>query len=471
MKITLILAAAAHDALRDLEPFMPLSLPLLAGAAPEHDYRFIDMLRSSAAIDYDVPADVVGISVRMTAEADAYAVADQFRRRGTKVVLGGPQASVMPHRAKAHADAVVVGEGEPLWPVVLEDLERGELKDYYVCSPRPFDAQGGTVFQLHHLPDLAEIATPVRHLFEHRYDFDTVFASRGCHVNCDFCSVPALFGTKTRLRPINAVVEEISRFKGFYYLIDDTVFGRPETYDYYLELYEAIGRLDTINLWHGQANLDAAASEKGREVIRRAARAGLLYAAVGLESINPVVLEKSGALRKMGVQNVDQALDRMREHIRFIQDQGILVSGWFVVGYEDDDIDTFYRSYEFCREMKIMPILSPVNALPGTRLWSRLEDEGVLDNAHSLTNLPHKTIRKEQVIEALDHCVRKGFSLKEILRRTALLARKLNRDNGNDGKFRIMKPMVAFQIQRNMVEVFLRENANLASDRSQNFVP
>ena len=89
-----------------------------------------------------------------------------------------------------------------------------------------------------------------------------MFASRGCAINCDFCSVTRLFGSKYRLRPVDDVVNEIGRFKGYYYLIDDTVFGRLNTYDYYLELYDKVSNLKKVNYWTGQANLDAASNEK-----------------------------------------------------------------------------------------------------------------------------------------------------------------------------------------------------------------
>jgi hypothetical protein len=111
MKIKLILAASLNDPLRKNDPFMPLSLPILAGAAPGHDYTFIDLLWEDD-VRYDEPVNLVGISARNTAENKAYEIADEFRRRGVKVVLGGPQPSVVPFRAIAHTDAVAIGEGE-----------------------------------------------------------------------------------------------------------------------------------------------------------------------------------------------------------------------------------------------------------------------------------------------------------------------------------------------------------------------
>jgi radical SAM superfamily enzyme YgiQ (UPF0313 family) len=415
MKIKLILAASLTDPLRNNDPFMPLSLPILAGACPGHEYVFVDLLWQDDA-DFDEPVDLVGISLRYTAENRAYEIADEFRRRGVKVVLGGPQPSVVPFRAIEHADAVAVGEAEELWPVIVSDAERNRLKDFYVCSPAPFDPRGRTLYQVASYPDLSSV-TPVRDLYRRRYVFDTVYASRGCPINCDFCTVTEIFGPKFRTKPVKNVVDEIDSFKNYYYILDDSVFGKPASYDYYLELYTAIAGLRKKRFWTGQANLDAASDEKGRAVIKKAAAAGLIYAAIGMESINPATLAGSGSIKKMGARSSHDVIDIMKRNIRFIQDQGILVSGWFVIGYEDDDIDTYRRTWEFCREMNVVPVVFPVKALPGTRLYDRIKREGKLDDS-KLVNFRHPTIRDDEIFEAIKRVGDEGYSWKEIARRT-----------------------------------------------------
>ncbi|OHD64162.1 MAG: hypothetical protein A2176_00795 [Spirochaetes bacterium RBG_13_51_14] len=417
MKIKLILAASTNDPLRKNDPFMPLSLPILAGCAPGHDYTFIDLLWEND-VRYDEPADLVGISVRYTAENRAYEIADEFRRRGVTVVLGGPQPSMVPFRAIKHADAVAVGEAEELWPVIVRDAEDGRLKRFYVCAPEPFDPGAQSVFKIDTYPDLKKKISPARHFYKRNYVFDTVFAVRGCPVNCDFCSVTEMSGPRFRMRPVADVVAEIDTFKNYYYLLDDSVFGKPATYDYYRDLYDAISSLKKRRFWTGQANIDAAADEKGRAVIRKAAESGLLYAAIGMESINPKTLAKSGALRKMGAGTGSDVIQRMRDNIRFVQDQGVIVSGWFVVGYEDDDIETYYRTWEFCRDMRVIPVIFPVKALPGTRLHDRLLREGKLDDS-KLINFRHPGISDEDIFSAMNCVSAAGFSWMEILKRTS----------------------------------------------------
>jgi len=425
MKITLILAAAPNDPLRKNDPFMPLSLPLIAGAAASHEYTFVDELAGEEP-DYGAPADLVGISVRLTAEKTSYAIAAEYQKRGVPVVLGGPQISSMPHRAAEHADAVAVGEGEVLWPLIVEDFAKGELKKFYVASPVPFDAQGQSLRQVNDYADLSKVPWPERRYYRKGYVFDTVFASRGCAIDCDFCAVPHLFGKAVRLRPIEDVVREIDSLGQFYYLLDDTVFGRPAQYDYYLELYDRLARLPRKRLWTGQCNLDAAADEKGREVIRRAAKCGLVYAAVGMEALNPAIQQKSGTIRKSGARNPEELLGRMKDGIRFMQDEGILVSGWFTMGYEEHTLRDFYDTLDFCLEMRIIPILCPLEALPGTRLHARLSEVGRVNQDRKI-NVTHPTLSDDDILRTLQDTVHKGFAPKESIKRVAHFARRCHR--------------------------------------------
>jgi len=461
MRIKLILAAGQDDPLQEKNPFKPLSLSLLAAAAPDHDYKLIDML-DAQQIDFKEEVDLVGISVRRSAEKTAFEVADMFKENNVKVVMGGPQVSANPFESRKHADSIVIGEGEELWVILLEDIANNALKDFYISAPKKFEANGYSVFQLDELPSLNKIPKANRKLFRKKYDFDLVFASRGCAINCDFCSVTRLFGSKYRLRPVNDVVEEISEFKGYYYLIDDTVFGRPNTYDYYLELYDKISKLKKINYWTGQANLDAASTEKGRKVIRQAVKAGLLYAAIGMESINKAVLQKSGSYAKMGVSRSADMLGKMKENIRFIQSQGILISAWFAIGYEDDDLNTYYNTLDFCRQMKILPVFTPVHAMPGTDLFDRLSAEGKLQyNTKNVTNVPHNSITNKLVVDALEYVNRKGFSLVENLRRTLHYFRIFAGQKDNKVGDVIHKTIFTFITQRRFGKITKGETAKL----------
>lgn len=448
MKIMLILAASKNDPLKKNDPFMPLSLPLIAASSPEHSYQFIDML-AGEKINYKTDAVLIGISSRITAEKTAFAIADQFKKLGKTVILGGAQISSNPFQAKIHCNSVVIGEGEFLWPQLIKDLTNNKLKDFYVCSKENFDFTGYSVFKINDFPDLTNIKLPLRNIYKKKYVFDTVFASRGCPINCEFCSVSTLFGKKIRLRKIDDVVYEISQFKGYYYILDDTVFGRPSVYDYYLELYKKISKLKKFHLWTGQANLDAASTQKGRDVIRQAEKAGFLYAAIGIESINPEVLKKSGIIKKMGVKNEADVIEKIKENIRFIQEQGIIISGWFTVGFDEDTIQTYYDILDFCDEMNIIPIISPLEVLPGTRLYERLSKENRINSTKKI-NLVHPNINDEEAMKTLKIINKKAFSFSNILKRTIFYSLKFDKNNNNFNKKvfnKIHKTIFAFVLQ------------------------
>jgi len=427
MIIKLILVAGSNDTLKN-DPFMPLSLPIIASLAPEHRYIFVDML-SEHKINYNEKVDLVGISYRITAEKTAFKIAEKFREKNVKVVLGGPQASANPFEAVKHCDSVVIGEAEALWHVLLKDLENNKLKNFYVSSPKTFKADKYTTCQIHNYYDLKKYnMMPVRNKYKKKYRFDTVYATRGCPIDCDFCSVTNLYGSKIRTRNIDDVVKEIDTFKNYYYLLDDNVFGRHNNYDYYLELYEKISGLKKKRFWTGQANLGAASDKKGREVIKAAAKAGLIYASIGIESINYEVLRKSGVINKIGADGKKDILTIMKENIKFIQEQGIIISGWFTIGYDEDNLKTFYDTVNFCVETKIIPIISPLEALPGTRLYTRMEKADRIDTNKTI-NIKHLNLSDEEIINAIKDVNKIGLSLKEDFKRLKYYFNLFEKDN------------------------------------------
>ncbi len=467
LKITLILAAHKKDPIKGNLPFMPLSLPILAASAPEHNYTLIDMLAGENFEKADEDTDIIGISLRQSSEIAAYEIADHFLAKGKTVILGGAQASALPLRAKEHATSVVVGEAEELWPVLLKDYQNNQLKDFYVSLPHAFESKGKSFYQAESLPSVENLPLPVRNLYKHNYTFDLTYASKGCPINCDFCLVSDLYGKKMRFRPVNEVINEIKQFKGFFYLLDETVFGRKNCYDYYLELYDKLENLPRKKYWTGQANLDAASDPKGREVIRKAAKAGLSYAAIGIESINETTLKSSGAFAKMGIKNTDEYIQKMKENIAFIKSQGIFISGWFTIGYETDTIQTFYDSLKFCEETQILPVFTPIRALAGTRLWKRIQEEGRMqDLTKHISNIKHPVLSDKEMSEALTNCVNRGYA-KPINRKRLIHYFKVLLKGKIKYRDFVYKFMFAYHTQKNMKKIAVLEN-QLLIERIEN---
>ena len=212
-----------------------LGIPILASLTPEEfDVELVDD-NVGDHVPFDAAVDMVAINCFTPQATRAFEIADGFRARGTKVIMGGFFPSFMVDECLKHADSVNIGEGEPTWPVILEDLKNGNLKRIY---------KGGCSF------DLSKMKVPKRDIFygktAYDWDEDLVQLTRGCLNNCAMCSVPAHMGRKIRFRPIDRVVEEIRRLKfENVYLADDTLFfTQRKLMEYARALLEALAPLN-----------------------------------------------------------------------------------------------------------------------------------------------------------------------------------------------------------------------------------
>jgi 3-oxoacyl-[acyl-carrier-protein] synthase II len=191
-----------------------LGIPILASLTPpEHEIELLDD-NAGDPIDFSAPTDLVAINCFTPQATRGFAIADGFRARGTKVIMGGFFPSFMAEECLKHADSVNLGEGEPTWAAILADCAAGALKRVY---------KGGCGF------NLADMKIPRRDLFYKKdyydWDEDLVQLTRGCSYNCAMCAIPAHMGGKIRFRPIDKVVEEIRQLKyENVYLADDTLF-------------------------------------------------------------------------------------------------------------------------------------------------------------------------------------------------------------------------------------------------------
>ena len=195
MKISIIFPARNIETTKASISVMPLSLTLLAALTPEeHEVTLVDMFGEDT-VDYEAEVDLVGITVRTPLATIAYEIADNFLERGKKVVLGGPHIFAVPEQAKQHATAVAIGEGEDLWPVILEDARQDRLMNFYVCGPYPAGNLEGTVHHVKERPTLEGLPMMRRDLLPRdRYFMDSIFTSRGCPNHCRFCPVTDIFG-------------------------------------------------------------------------------------------------------------------------------------------------------------------------------------------------------------------------------------------------------------------------------------
>ncbi len=199
-----------------------LGLLTLAGLTPDKfhvAYHEIADLKTLRELPTDF--DLVAISTFTAQLNEAYEVADYYRVRKIPVVMGGITVSSLPEEAKDHCTSVVIGEGEPLWPEVLKDFDRGALKPIYAPS-KEFD--------------LADAPMPRFDLLDpDKYNRLTVQTSRGCPHRCEFCASSILLTPRYKVKPVEKVIAEIRAIKKiwprpFIEFADDNSFVHREHY-------------------------------------------------------------------------------------------------------------------------------------------------------------------------------------------------------------------------------------------------
>ena len=312
----------------------------------------LDLARGS-----DAP-DLVGISVSSKTAARAYAIADAYRKRGSKVILGGIHVTALPEEGLAHADAVVSGEAEGIWGTVLADAKAGKLG-------RSTSLLSRGVYKNTDWPSLEGLPRPRRDLTRSlKYvPFDVVQTTRGCPFPCEFCSVSTYNGTTFRFRPVREVIAELEEVGPRVLFGDDNVMIHTK---YSRELFEAMVPLGKH--WVAQASLAALHRVENIEVM---ARAGCKALFIGFESVDTDTVRHAGKKQNKPT--------KYREIVKMLSDHGIAVWGSFVFGLDDDTGDSFMRTVDFCVESKItMALFALLTPYPGTRLYKRLKEEGRL---------------------------------------------------------------------------------------------
>jgi len=378
----------------------PLSLPLLAGLTPQDvDVQLID--ENVECIDPETAADWVAITAPTASAPRAYEISAGFRARGIPVVMGGIHPTVLPDEASQHADAVVVGEAETVWPEVIADLAGGRLKPRY---------------QAEEFHNLVGLPRPRRELLRvDRYlTINVVQTARGCPHSCSFCTVSSIFGGRYRFRPVPEVVEEVRGLGGWLGLVDDNIVGNHRRAK---ELFEAL--IPLKRSWVSQGDLSMA---RDPELLALASRSGCRAMFIGLESVSD---ENLRATKKSANLNCD-----MGEAIRTIHAAGIEIVGSFVLGLDGDDLSVFARTADFARRHKLMAAqFSVLTPFPGTGIHKQLEaEERIEDRDWSHYTINNVVFRPRQMSalqleQGQEETYRRFYSLPSILYRAATLRR------------------------------------------------
>jgi radical SAM superfamily enzyme YgiQ (UPF0313 family) len=354
MKILLISPVKNPHIKKPKGIMMPqLALNLIEGLTPE-EHKVTTIEEEIEAIDLDAECDLVGLSCMTSNAPRAYYLADEFKKRGKTVVMGGVHPTILPEEALSHADSVVIGEAEGVWKQLLEDFTEGRLGRRY---HKPY-------------PSLNEYVR-IKHrkgVKKRLFDVVPVMTTRGCPYNCEFCCVHDIFGRKVRHIPIENVVQDIIESDGKTILfLDDNVIGDPK---YAKELFGAIKPLNIK--WGGQASISFV---REAEMMKLAAESGCIGLFFGLESVSKTQLS---TMRK-----TIKDIEKVEEAIKRVKDYGIHFHASMIFGFDEDTKDIFPETLDFLSKNRIssasMNILTPY---PGTNTYEKLKHEGriITDN-------------------------------------------------------------------------------------------
>jgi radical SAM superfamily enzyme YgiQ (UPF0313 family) len=329
----------------------PLAPAVLAGLAPaDVAVHFYD--DRMEVIPYDEPTDLVAISVETYTARRAYQIASAYRRRGVPVVMGGFHATLMPEEVSQYAESIVVGEAEGLWPQVIQDFQHGTLRRVYRRSSRP---------PLNGLKPDRSIFAGKRYL-----PIGLVEAGRGCHFRCEFCAIQSYFGSTQTRRPTEEILAELRGLtdKKLIFFVDDNITSHMRQAK---EFFRALVPLKIR--WVSQASINAAHDEEFLRLLRASGCQGLL---LGFESLNPENLKRMRKGFNTMKGGYEVALANLRRY-------GIRLYITFILGYDDDDGDTFKETLAFALEHKFyMVAFNHLTPFPGTPLYERLQREGRL---------------------------------------------------------------------------------------------
>ncbi len=377
----------------------PLGLATIAAEVPEYwDVKIIDENVDDLDPEHE-EADLVLISFLTTNSVRGYMLADCFRRRGIKVILGGVHVSVKPDEAAMHADAICIGDSEGVFRNVISDFEHNCLKKRYerICT-----AENINVFN-----------KPRRDLYhkEKYLTLNTMQTSRGCPHICSFCSVASRYHRRYGVKPLKQILEEIEQMdvKGDpIFFVDDNMFVNKK------RTTELLNELKKFNLqWWTQTDIRTVQDE---EFLDLAKESGCVNLVLGFESLTNKSIEKMAKLQNVGYSYEDT--------IKKIHKHGIFINPSFTLGVDEDDESVFQNIYDFLDANRVMfatfNILTP---LPGTVLYDEMEQANrIIDYDWTHYDMGHVVFKPinmsvETLKEGHDWLCQKFYSINEIYKR------------------------------------------------------
>ena len=349
-------------------------LYLAAATPPGHELAYYEAEADGKEPVEVYDCDLVAISTFSAQVFEAYAISDRLRRAGVKVAMGGLHVTALPAEAAAHADYVVVGEGENAWPAVVRAAERGDPAQIIRANlfpavnaaalpvPRYDLLRGATILVAQSSRMVKLEACPT----QPHYNRFTVQTTRGCPWRCEFCASNVMLGQPYRKRPVADVIRDIEAIRQvrehpFIEFADDNTFVDKH---WGKELCRALAPLHLK--WFTETDISVAEDE---ELLALMHEAGCRQVLIGLESPRPEPLAGLEMKRDFKARWFDRYADACRR----IQAHGITVNGCFILGLDGHTPDVFADVLEFARAVPLYDVqITVLTAFPGTPLYDRL---------------------------------------------------------------------------------------------------
>jgi radical SAM superfamily enzyme YgiQ (UPF0313 family) len=400
--------------------FPNLSMPTLAGlTGPEHEVILCD--ENVEEIDFDVEADIVGVTGYLVHKERIREIAEAFRSRGRFVVIGGPYASLCSDELVGACDALFVGEAEETWPVFLRDFADGHWK---------------TEYRAEQLPDLTRAPMPRFDLLDvSKYHALTIQFARGCPYNCEFCDIIVLYGRRPRTKCASQVMAEIEECHRLgatqVFVVDDNFIGNKRLAKQLLREMANWGRRHGYPIdFNTEVSLNVSLDDELLQLLRDANFTTIF---IGIESPRRESLLETGK-----TQNTREDLV---ESVRKIQSYGIQVQAGMIVGFDADDPSIFEEQLGFIQRARIpVSMTGMLQALPQTALHDRVSREGRLleesgGDQFVLSNILPKQMSRLELYRGYRWLLEQLYDFRNYRRRT--LAFLLNRGHQNQGGFNL----------------------------------
>jgi radical SAM superfamily enzyme YgiQ (UPF0313 family) len=391
---------------------MNIAPPTLAALTPpEVEVTIVD--EAVEAVTYDGDWDLVGVTGYLTQMRRMCEIADEFRRRGRLVAIGGPYASLSPHVVRPHADILFIGEAELTWPAFLDDFLGGRWREEY-RSTELVDLRASPV------PDIGRLRPG-------GYELGVVQTSRGCPFECEFCDVIVYLGRKQRHKTPARVVEELEQlyahgYRSIFLSDDNFTANRQRAAETMLAVREWNQHQREPVGFYTQLSIDVT-RDRDLPLLDLCAEAGLKQAFVGIETPNADALRE---VKKRQNLRSDLVADVHR-----IQRRGIMVQAGMITGFDSDTLETFAQQFEFLQEAGIpMVLLAMLNALDGTPLQRRLASENrlkplLLADAALDTNVIPRQMTSQQLLKGTVWLLNRLYAPANFLERLAVFASQL----------------------------------------------